>query len=79
MALEREFDYYLAHQNELVKQHSGKVVVIKDDALVGVYGSELEAIRKTSKQFPLGTFLVQKCEPGTAAYTETFHSRVIAS
>jgi len=31
---------------------------------------------ETSKKFELGTFLVQKVEPGTESYTQTFHSRV---
>ena len=75
--LEKEFDYYLAHQDELVKKYSGKFVVIKGEEVLGVYDSETEAIEKTSEQHELGTFLVQKCEVGTAAYTQTYHSRVM--
>ena len=39
--------------------------------------SESEAIKKTSEKNELGTFLVQKCEPGDSGYTQTYHSRVI--
>lgn len=74
--LEKDFEYYLAHQDELVKQYKGKVVVIKDQQLIGVYNSEIEAIEQTSKKYELGTFLVQKCEPGSESYTQTYHSRV---
>ena len=74
--LEREFNYYLQHQDDLVAKYNGKFVVIKDDKVLGAYDNELEAVEKTSKDHKLGTFLVQKCEPGTESYTQTFHSRV---
>ena len=75
--LEKEFQYYLDHQDELVAKHNGKFVVIKDCAVIGVYDTEFGAVTETQKSYPLGTFLVQKCEPGSENYTQTFHSRVI--
>jgi hypothetical protein len=74
--LEKEFKYYLDHQDELVEKYNGKFVVIKDLKVIGAYDVELDAIRETAKHYELGTFLVQKCEPGKAGYTQTFHSRV---
>jgi hypothetical protein len=76
MSLQREFDYYIKHQDELVKKYNGKVIVIKDCVVVGVYNTDLEAVSEASKKYELGTFLVQKCEPGSESYTQTFHSRV---
>ncbi len=75
--LEKEFNYYLEHQNELVKEYKGKSIVIKDCKVIGSYDSELEAIEETIKEHELGTFLVQKCESGTDSYTQTYHSRVV--
>lgn len=74
--LEKEFQYYLDHQDELVAKHPGKFVVIKDGQVLGAYDSELEAVTVIQKDHALGTFLVQKCEPGSQAYTQIFHSRV---
>lgn len=74
--LQKEFRYYIDHQDELVEKYRGKVIVIKDEKVIGVYDSDLEAIEKTSEKYELGTFLVQKCEPGFNSYTQTFHSRV---
>ncbi len=74
--LKKEFEYYLAHQDELVEKYNGRFVVIKDEAIIGVYDSELEAIDTMAKEHEVGTFLVQKCEPGSDSYTQTFHSRV---
>lgn len=75
-ALENEFNYYLDHQDELVKQYNGKFLVIKSNKVLGAYDTELEAIKQTSRTEKLGTFLIQKCEPGETNYTQNYHSRV---
>ena len=75
-SLEKEFQYYIDHQDELVGKYRGKVIVIKDEMVIGVYDSDIEAIEKSSEKHEIGTFLVQKCEPGPDSYTQTFHSRV---
>lgn len=76
MPLEKEFKFYLDNQQKLVTQYKGKFVVIRDCQVIGVFNDEVEAVMETSKKFELGTFLVQKVEPGTESYTQTFHSRV---
>ena len=48
-----------------------------DYMVIGAYDSEFEAIQKTSEQYELGTFLVQKCEPGSESYTQSYNSRVM--
>lgn len=75
--LEREFQYYLDNQEELVRKHGGKVIAIKGCEVIGVYDSESEALERTSGEHPLGTFLVQRCEPGRESVTQTFHSRAV--
>ncbi|GAH03764.1 hypothetical protein KAV79_04635 [Candidatus Aerophobetes bacterium] len=74
--LEKEFKYYLENQDKLVEKYNGKVLVIKNCNVIGVYDTELEAVNETSKKEELGTFLVQKCEAGTDSYSQTYHSRV---
>ena len=75
IALQDEFEYYVKNQDEFVKDHSGKFIVIKDKKLIGVYDDELTAVKETSKSHKPGTFLVQKCEPGNESYTQTYHTR----
>ena len=77
--LKQEFEYYLAHQDELVRECSGKFVVIKNRQVIGKFDTQAAAITETKKQHELGTFLVQKVEPGDASYTQTFHSRAVFS
>jgi hypothetical protein len=74
--LKDEFEYFLKNKEELVKKYNGKYIVIKNLQVIGVYDSEIEAVDETSKKEEMGTFLVQKCEPGDESYTQTFHSRV---
>ncbi|MBU0494384.1 MAG: hypothetical protein KKB13_21245 [Chloroflexi bacterium] len=74
--LEKEFDYYVEHQDELVKSYADKYIVLKNETVLGAYDSLQEAIRETTKTEELGTFLVQKVEPGKTNYTQVFHSRI---
>ena len=77
--LQKEFQYYLSHQNEMVEEYDGKYVVIKDGVVVGVYDDELTAVTETQKSHDLGTFLVQKVSQGDSEYSQNFHSRVVFS
>jgi hypothetical protein len=74
--LKKEFEFYLANQEEMVKKYDGKVIVLKDGEVLGAYDSELAAVIETQKSHSLGTFLVQRVSEGDEAYTQTFHSRV---
>ena len=71
--IDREFQYYLAHQAEFVRQYNGQYIVLQHEAVIGVFHSEVEAVNETIKTQPLGTFLVQKCEPGIEI--QVYHSR----
>lgn len=72
----KDFEYYLAHQAEMVEKYNGKYVVIKDCIVIGAYDDESSAVFETQKSHKIGTFLVQMVTPGDSAYTQTFHSRV---
>lgn len=75
-ALESEFDYYLAHQVELVEKFDGKFVVIKNKKVLGAFETLGDAYFETTKTELPGTFLIQEVSEGTEKYTQTFHSRV---
>jgi len=77
-SLKEEFEYYKENQEKLVKQYNGKFIVIKNKQVLGAYEDTLIAVTETEKAgVEIGTFLVQKVEPGDDAYTQTFHSRVV--
>ena len=74
--LENEFSFYLEHQTELATQHEGKVLVIKDQKVIGVYNTEEAALTETEHGHKLGTFLIQKCSADPDSVVQTFRSRV---
>lgn len=74
--LDKEFQYYLTNQAELVKKYNNKFIVIKDEQIIGVYDSNSVAYNEAIKTEKLGTFLIQHCLPGKDSYTQTFHSQV---
>lgn len=76
--LDREFCFYRANQDALLKQYNGRFVVVVGNQVVGDYGSYLEAYVKTKKHHEPGTFLIQECTEGDRAYTVTCHNRVFA-
>jgi hypothetical protein len=73
-----ELDYFKANQDELVKKYLGKVLVIKGNSIIGVYGNALEAYLEAQKKNKLGTFMIQPCRPGPSAYTVTISSNVVS-
>jgi len=75
--LQNLFQWYLDNQNRIVKKYDGKYIVIKDNSIVGSYNSDIEALLDSEKKYEIGTFLIQRCSPGTEAYTQNFSSRVI--
>lgn len=77
--LDKQLQYYISNQTELVKKYKGKFLVIKDEAIVGVYDSEIEAYTESVKKYRLGTFLIQEAQTGDENYTQTFRTRVIFS
>ncbi|MCX6250640.1 MAG: hypothetical protein NTX61_07805 [Bacteroidetes bacterium] len=75
--LDKEFQYYLEHQDELLKVYNGKFIVIKGVSVIGNYETEVEAYSEIIKEHKPGTFLIQFCSPGKEDYFQSFHSRIV--
>jgi hypothetical protein len=71
---EKELKYFISNQNELLQKHLNKILVIKNEEIIGVYDSPLEAYIETQKEYELGTFFIQPCQKGPEAYTVTLNS-----
>lgn len=74
--LEKEFNFYLKNQEALLKEYKGKFLVIQGENVVDVFASEEEAFLVSSEKYEPGSFLIQLCEEGEGAFTETYYSRV---
>jgi hypothetical protein len=74
--LNKEFEYYLDNQDELVKLYNGKYLIIKDKSVVGSFEKEEDALYSALDKYEQGTYIIQKCSPGEWDYAQMFHSRV---
>lgn len=75
--LEKEYKYYEANKEALIKEFLGRFVLIQGEKILGDYSSEAEAYQDAIKKgLAVGTFLIQECTPD-ANLKETFHSRVV--
>jgi len=57
--LKLELETYNAHRAELVGQSPGKYVLIKDDKVVDVFDTKMDAIRQGYERFGNVPFLVK--------------------
>lgn len=68
--LEKEFDWFIEHHDELVEKYNGKCVAIKGFVVLGAYDDTRQALDETERQgHERGTFIVQEVSPGNEAYT----------
>lgn len=74
-----ELKFFKENQPDLVKKYGGKILVIKDTEVVGVYETTIEAYINALKSFQLGTFMIQPCTPGPEAYTVTISTSELIS
>ena len=74
--LEKEFEYYLAHKEELIAKYTNKYIVIISNDVVGVYDTEAKAYADSISKYELGTFLIRFCDAKGESHKQVFHSRV---
>jgi hypothetical protein len=76
---DKELSFFKENQPELVKKYGGKVLVIKEAEVVGVYETNIDAYINALKAYTLGSFMIQPCTPGPEAYTVTISTSELIS
>lgn len=74
--LDKEFQFYLDHREDLIKEYLGRYLVIKDQEVIEDFSEESDAYEFGKEKFGLGNFLIQHCVANDDSITKTFHSRV---
>ena len=72
--LQKNLDWYIAHQPELAAKYNGKILLIVDEKLIGAFDSMQGAYTTALKTYTLGTFTLQPCSPDADSYTLTLYS-----
>lgn len=76
LLLESQYNYYKAHESELLKQYQGKHLVISDTFQVHPFTSPKEGYKFGIKNFGAGRFLLHKCVPGSLNVIHTINNCV---
>lgn len=66
---DRDFKWFLDNYDDIFREYGNCYVAIKDKKVLGTYGSTAEAVKETSKNEPLGSFIVQYCNGDESGYT----------
>lgn len=74
--LEREYDFFQANQDELLRKYSGKFIAIVGEEVVTVGDTLAAAIKATIPDHPVGTFLIQEISKNESTRVQRFYSRV---
>ena len=77
MLLDKEFEFYVNNQAELVDKYNGRFLVIHNKKVFGDYATLREAYKAGAKKYPLGTFMVHKCGPGKENYTFSIGPQIV--
>jgi len=59
----KEYLWFKANEEELIKRFYGRYVVIKDEQVIADFGSPALAWQTTIKTHRPGTFVIQHCVP----------------
>lgn len=57
----KEYLWFEAHEAELLRQYFGRYIVIKDEQVIGDYGTRKLARQQTLKNHKPGTFIIHFC------------------
>ena len=74
-----DFKWFVEHYDELFEKYGMSYLAIKDRSVLGSFDSPKAAISAVSKEYPLGSFIIQLCNGNESGYTNYFaNSHVIA-
>jgi len=69
--VDAQFRFFIDHQDQLVKKHNGKVIILHGYNVEGEFDNYLDAYLYGKKHFMPGSFIIQRCLEGEDAYTAT--------
>lgn len=78
-ALKKNLDWYIANQKTLAADYNGKVLLIVDQKLVGVFDQMADAYAAAMKSYQPGAFTLQPCSPTPDSYTVMFYTPIFGT
>lgn len=72
-----QLEMYIAAQTDLLKEHAGKIIAVKDGTFCGEFKTKTDALNAMlARGYAPGTFIVIRCSEGDGEYTRRFRSRL---
>lgn len=63
-----DFQWFMGNYSELQRKYGNCFLAIRDKKVIGVFESYEAGVRETSKEWPLGSFIVQEVSNSFIAY-----------
>ena len=70
----RQFNFYIANQENLVPQYNGRTLLIHDECVVGNFDNKSDAYEFGMERFEPGSFLIINCSPGDKDYSVNYRT-----
>lgn len=78
LALEKQYNYYMEHEEELLKKYENQYLVVSEDFVVTAFTSKQEAYYFGAEKYGLGHFLLQFCNYDEVRLVHTVNFKVTA-
>ena len=65
---QQDFDYYIEHMPVWYQEYGTCYVAIRRGEILGRYADAAEAVESLADQYPIGTYIVPKCDADDSAY-----------
>lgn len=72
-----DFDYFIQNYKELYQQYGHKFLAIKNKEILGTFDSVPDAISQLSKEYEIGSYIIQECTDDDSAYRTTIMRLII--
>lgn len=72
-----DFDYFIQNYKELYQQYGHKFLAIKNKKVLGAFNSVPDAISQLSKEYEIGSYIIQECTDDDSAYRTTIMRLII--
>lgn len=69
-----DFDYFIDNYQSIYQKYGHKFIAVRNKEILGAYDTEVDALNETSKNYPIGTFIVQECNGDESGYTNYISS-----
>ncbi|MCM1226186.1 MAG: hypothetical protein NC320_02015 [Clostridium sp.] len=72
-----DFMWFINNYDRIFKEYGHKLIVVKNESIIGVFNNPKEALNALSTQYEPGSYILQECDGTETAYTATIRGMMI--